>query len=464
MTIYKYDKNLKVGVNLDNLVLPIDPLNNISLTNAFFSNNLYSNLIDVDENNNYHSDLTSKYWFDSDQRKLFFEFEGSRINAEDAAFSLRRLVSQKKHLHTDFWNIICNVAEDASACEKRIYVENNKLIIKYEDKNKAQYIIPTLASVDFKIVPLEAFDIRDYKVAQIKNYTTTSGHYHLLKKENKYFFIRNNSSVKNIYKTYELININSESLISRKVSLEEIDIISSTVVLQDDSYKALLENKWNIFSTHNISIGLLVFSKKGLDSTSITDRFYFAQRLANEGQKKFRVAESQEAVEFFQDFGQGFLNNSQLAQIRILRSSLFDIPKSSITFGVKYSDKWKDFIYENKDIKVVKIEGYIPNLKTSEQPDAYSMTNDVSFDLNLSLISYAANIGLLDMTKSQVDEFANLKTDEEKIAYINAIHFKTLKECKIYPMWSSPYHTAFNGEYEHSLSKFNSRTLLWKIH
>ncbi len=464
MTQDKYNKALKVGVNLDNLMLPIDPLNNINLTNAFFSNNLYSNLIDVDENNNYQPELASKYWFDPDQRKLFFEFENSRINASDAAFSLKRLVSQNRHLHTDFWNIICEVKEESSLCEQRIYVENNILVIKYEDQSKAQYIIPTLASVDYKIIPIDAFDSKDFKVAQIIDYTKTSGHYHLIEKENKYFFVRNSHAARNIYRLYELVNMNSEFLSSGNPNLEEVDVISSTVVLLEKSYKSLIDNGWNVFSTHNISIGLLVFSKKGVSSTTVSDRFNFARRLSIAGQKKVRVAQSHATVEFFQDFGQGFLNNLQLGEISLLRSNIENNTKSSITFGVKYVDKWTDFVNENKDIKIVKIDSFIPNLTELEQPDSYTMTNDVSFDLSLSLISYAANVGLLDMTKKEVDEFANLKIEAEKIAYINAVHFKTLKDCKIYPMWASPYHTAFKGYYEHNLSKFNSRTLLWKIH
>ena len=463
MSKLNYNKTLKVGVYLDQLALPIDPSNNPNLTNAFFSNNLYSNLVDVDENNNYTNELVSKYWFETEANKLYFEFKNSRVSAEDAAFSLKRLIMQNRQLHTDFWNIICKHGEAPRNCADRIYVENKNLVIHYDDAVKSTYIIPTLASVDYKIIPLAAFDSNDLDTAKIVNYKLTSGYYHLEVRDSKYFFVKNSNSLQNIYNEYELINANANSILEDSF-VEQIDILSTTVVLQNSAYQKLIEKNWNIFKTHNISILMLIFSKNGISKTTVAERFNVAQRLVKESLNLVQLVNSKRTIEFFQEYGQGFLTQAQRAEIEDLRNQATPMLQKKIIYGTWVPQKWSSFAQNNSDIVIVENKTFQMNMKEEDQPDMFIISNDVSFDLNLSLISYAANVGLLSMTKSQVDYFAGLSNELEKIEYLNAIHFKTLKECKIYPMVSSPYHTAFNGKFEHNLSKFNSRTLLWKIH
>lgn len=462
----KYEQALKVAVNLDELFLPIDPSNNPTLTNAFFSNNLYSNLIEVDENNNYKLDLASRYWFDTANKKVFFELQNSRVSSADAAFSLKRIIIQNSVLHSDFWNIICAENESSEKCSERIYVENDLLVLKYESEPKSKYIIPTLASVDYKIVPIAAFDVSDFRSAKIVDYKVTSGHYHMLKKADKYFFVRNKTNLKNIYSEYELVNMNTQKIdeVLRQNKQPEFDIISSTIKLLNTNYIQLKKSNWEIFSTHNINITMLVFSKNGIEKTTPSERFSIAGRVAVQAKKLINIYGAKDTIEFFQDFGQGYLSPAQSELIAAERQKNKDFTNVNVNIGLRNVEKWKSFFESNLDIEAFKISR-IPMVNTKDvKPDLYPFGNDVSFDLNLSLISYAANIGLLDMSKAEVQEFANLTVDTDRNSFINLVHYNTLKKCLIYPMWASPYTTAFYGKYEHSLSKFNSRTLLWKIH
>jgi hypothetical protein len=461
-----YSQSLKVGVNLDNLMLPINPVQNPNLTNAFFSNNLYSNLIDIDENNNYKNELVSKYWFDVYNKKLYFEFKKSRVNANDAEFSLRRFMVQNKQMHTNFRKVICEKNENLFECIKHIYVEDDKLVINYHDEDKAKYIIPALASVDYKIIPLEAFDNKNYEKSQIINYKITSGYYYLEKKQSKYFFIRNQNVRDDIYREYELVNVNADTFLKSDNDnlLNDIDIITTTVPMQKSIYNKLIEKKWSFYTTHNISIHLLVFSKNGIAKTNATERFSLARRLVEESENLVQLANAKKTIEFFQDFGQGFLTPDQTKEIEILRNKNAFILSKKISYGTKFPEKWNRFMLNNADFEIVNNKQFQLNMNIEDQPDMFIVSNDVSFDLSLSLISFAANVGFLDMNEAEIDKFVELKDESEKRAYINVKHFETLKKCIVYPMLSTPYHTAFNGTYEHSLSKFNSRTLLWKIH
>lgn len=458
----KYSRVQFVGVNLDNLIMPIDPINNPTLTNAFFSNNLYSNIVDVDSENNYVLDLASNYWFNESKNEVYFEFNQSRVTAEDAAFSLRRVVLQKLNLHSDLWQLLCAPEESRQSCQARIYVTDGRLILKYSKPELASSIIPTLASVDYKIVPMAAFDSTDPFSAKIINYSHTSGHYTLEINGSSYTLKKNSrSNIENIYNGFEIVNTNT-SLLGDKATLDKLDIISTTVPITEPQLELLTKAGWEIFSSHNISVAMLVFSKNGRNKTSPLQRFKIAQIISTELSKN-RIANSRTSIEFFQDFGQGFLSDAQAKEIILLRESKSEVP-NGISLGVRTPSKWAIFEKQHPQIKIESLQASATTLNDADKPDIFLVTNDVSFDLNLSLISYAKNLELLKMDDNQLLEFINLKTDQDKVKFINEVHFETLKECFIYPIWTSPYFSAFKNNHAHELSKFNSRTILWKIH
>lgn len=461
----KYEKTLTAAVNLDNLVLPIDPINNPTLTNAFFSNNLYSNIIEVDEQNRYVPDLASNYWFDKKNSKIVFDFKNSRASAQDAAFSLKRVILQD-NLHSDLWLLICKEGENREQCASRIIAEDTLLTIKYSSIEKSTYIIPTLASVDFKIVPTSAFDTNDPATAKIVDYTKTTGHYHLVTEGTKFIFKKNSLSTLNVYKKIELVNL-TYGLISDEKNypqIAETDVISTTVPINQKFHEYLARNGWNTFSSHNISIGLIVFSKKGLKKTTAEQRFLIS-KLVTEEMKKNSLYGSHPTIEFYQDFGQGYLNTSQKKEIQELRDYSSELgAKLSVNLGVRTPSKWESFANNNPNIQLRKINGLGTTLPEDEQPDLFILTNDVSFDLNLSLFAYAAKTGLIELSSQELEDFLKLESAEGKGNFINKIHFRSLKNCQIYPMWASPYFTLLRKNFDNNLSKFNSRTLLWKIH
>lgn len=466
----RYQKNIRIGVDLDNLVLPIDPINNPTLTNAFFSNNLYFNLVEVDEQNKYRPQLASNFWFDRNNNSLFFEFKNSNVTSKDAEFNLRRIIMRGEHYHTDFWSIICEPGSDPINCINRIYVLDDKLVIKYFDSKKADLIVPTLASVDFKIVPAEAFDVLDYIKAKIVDYTKTSSPYALFIdfKGDKpiYKFNLKNKENSQLFHTYELVNLNQIILndYQSNKSLDSLDMISTTIGISKKIAQVLLEKKWNLFQTHNISLYLLSFSKDAIRKTTVADRFNISKRIFEEILSKNVMYSIVPTNQLFQDFGQGYLSINQKVEIDKLRDTSSRDTDVKLNFYSRVPDRWKSFTEINKDIGIVKYKMVEDKDFRANFKDIFSITNDVSFDLNLSLISYAANVGLLDLTKEQLNEFAEMTDEKEKIKFINEAHFRTLKNCQIYPMWATPYFTAFNGDYTHELSKFNSRTVLWKIH
>jgi hypothetical protein len=461
-----YNKTLRVGVSLVNLVLPIDPMMNPTLANAFFSNNLYSSLIIVDDKNNYSLDIASRYWFDNQNQMIFFEIKSLRATAADASFTLKRIVFQGKQLHADIKSIICSSQESIEKCSDRISYKGDLLVINYFDQRKVNDIVPLLASVDYKIVPIEAYDSQDYRIAKIANYEITSGHYYMRQINKTYYFVRNKLAAKNIYEKYEIVDVHPRDLVSDRADdlIDSLNIIATNVGLLESTYKKLVAKNWNVFSTHNIGLTMAFFSESGIRKTSATERFDICSRILEELIARSNLYGSKATVQFFQDFAFGFLNNEQLVKIENFRNTPKKKLNNIITLGANYPERLQVFEEKHTDIKVVKISGLGYLLPKNEQPDVSTLTNDISFDLSLSVISYAAKTGILQISNQDLDKYASLRKTEDQINFINKVHFESLEQAKICPLFSVPYTTAFDKAYDHSLSKFNSRTLLWMIH
>lgn len=448
-----------VAINLESVIPNLDPMVNTTLTHAFFNNNMYSNLVEVNSKNEYEVGLASSIeWND---KTIIFNFKDVQLaNAEDALFSLQRVMLQNTNLHSDLWSIICDKDENRENCYKRVYAENNKLFIKYADENKKHLIIPTLASVDYKIAPKAAFNSEKPESARLVNYQKTTGAYYLDHLNGHYFLVKNNlfKGHLNDIQNFKLVQTNFSNLEDR-IAKNEVDIIPGSFHVK----KTVVENMqkdWNYFQSHKLSILVVIFANKALEKLSVQQRFTLGKEMANIANSRSSNGVSP-TVEYFQDFGQGYLDPEQKLEIEKLRDGALDYTDETLTMGVSNLNIWSDFSKKFPNIKIKLIDMSKPF--NQQGLDIFNITNDISFDLNFSLLAYSSKIGLLDMNDSDLETFINLPTEGERIKYINKVHFDTLKKCQIYPIWASPYYTYTRKPLTAELSPFNSRTLLWKI-
>lgn len=201
----------KVAVNLDLLSFPIDPLHNPTLSNAFYTNHLYSNLVDVDNDNIYKPDLASSFYWEGN--KLIFNFPAKKkqtnVDAKDAEFTIRRSIFNELNDHADIWKVICDKNEPKENCINRVYEKNNQLFIEIKSEEMKSLVIPILASINYRIVPREAFDSTDYKTAKIIDYSKTSGHYYLKPDSNNTLYATEKTLTDHALAPTELVLINS---------------------------------------------------------------------------------------------------------------------------------------------------------------------------------------------------------------------------------------------------------------
>lgn len=460
---------IKIAVNLDLVSLPLDPLHNPTLSNAFYTNHLYSNLIDVDNDNIYKPDLASSFYWEGN--KLLFNFPAKKhktdIDAKDAEFSIRRSIFNEINDHADLWLAICDKNEPKENCINQIYEKNNQLLIEIKNEEMKSLIIPILASINYKIVPRDAFDSNDYKIAKIVDYSKTSGHYFLKPDSDSVLYATEKTLNNHPLAPTQLVLINSNpNQIIEDIAKFNIDVVSTTIPITDHIFNELTKLKWNIFDTFPISIGLLVFSKNAIIKTSTEDRFYIGNLIRNEMEQN-KIFSSQETVEFLQYFGEGNLTDTQKNNATDLRKAKYSKFLQQLTLGVGTPKKWAHLQQVEKNIKIVQNKKSPNILPEKDKPDLYLLSNDVSFDVSFSLFSFAAKNNLLSLGNKTptelIEQFVSQKTNNERISFINSVHFDSIKNCRIYPIWSAPYFTASQKNIRIKLSKYNSRTLMWKL-
>ena len=460
---------IRVAINLELVSFPIDPLHNPTLSNAFYTNHLYSNLIDVDNNNIYIPDLASAFYWD--QNKLIFDFpvktNKSAIDAKDAEFSIRRSIFNELNDHADLWQAICDINESKENCITRIYEKNGQLIIEIQNEEMKSLIVPILASINYKIIPQIAFNSTDYKAAKIVDFSKTSGHYFLKPDTNNVLYATEKtlSTFPNAPAELILINSNPNQILS-DISKHDIDVISTTIPITEPIFNELAQLKWNTFNTFPISIGLLVFSQKALKKTTVEDRFHVGS-LIRKVLEKNKIFSSEETPEFLQYFGEGNLTDEQKAMVTSLRNTDYKKALPHLRLGIGTPAKWKSLHEAEKNIELIQLTKSANTLPEKDKPDLYLLSNDVSFDVSFSLFSFAVKNSLLSLENNTpvelVEKFISHKTNEKRVSFINSIHFDSIKNCRIYPIWSSPYFTAARANIVMNLSKYNSRTLMWKL-
>lgn len=448
--------NINVAVLMDNFKLPIDPLENTTITNAFFVNHIYSNLVEVDNNNNFIADACSSfYWSGSN---LYFEFENTIINAEDAYFNIMRTFYVLNNDHGNLQQLLCSANESIEDCAKKISVENNKLILQIENENIRKHVIPTLSSINYKIVPKSAFSTADYKNAKIKNYEITSGRY-TLDIENKKLISKQKLDRPSI----NVVDAN-QSNIEQLITDKKIDVISTTIPITDQLSKFLKSHSWGLDITYPISIGFVYFSDLALKRTTISDRLLFGHLVSRE-LFKTPMHHATETAEFFQSFSSSNLDEKQIDEVKKIRNDLPNHIENRIFFGVGNVARWTEALKQHVNVKVIKNTKFPLDLDDNEMPDAFVLSNDLSFETSFSLFSYIVKKKIFKAPdhKDLITQFINFKTDIDRSKFISSVHYSNIENVKIYPIWSAPYVTAYRKGLKSNMSKFNSRTLMWEV-
>lgn len=142
--------NLRIGYEFNQPTRSLDPANIVDIYQSNLIENLYSRIVEYDSNGDLICVLCKKFWIENNH--IYFQFhddlktfDGYKISAQDAEFSLRRLIRLNTNTHGNIETFL-----DLND-KKAIYTNGNILSLKLIKPHYSQFIIPLLAVWIFQL-------------------------------------------------------------------------------------------------------------------------------------------------------------------------------------------------------------------------------------------------------------------------------------------------------------------------
>ncbi|MBC7420082.1 MAG: hypothetical protein H7328_05085 [Bdellovibrio sp.] len=466
--------NIRMGMVTNPQKISIDPAKIDTLDKAILCDNLYARLITYD-------DATPKSWlaktFFIKDNNIFIELQdsltsnGTKITAQDVAFSLKRLLSLDTNTHAKLDKFL-SCSEDFKnindPCDSIEIVDEKNLILHTISNSKAEVLLKILASTEYGIVPKSAVDPKSLKIT---DYTNTTGAFSIssfsknttLKKNTNFTFSLNFPD------TVEIIgSVSSDELLNDLID-NKIDLITTSNNISAAKAKEFEStNIFNIFYTNQIKLFMIAFGPKIISTTSSAQRTSLINKIREILIHQYPLsAGTDETDQFLTKTGDGRLSSKQKQELTTRTSEELPIESKYIFHTYKGLEKSMSNLknIENLDLR---FEDDFPLETTYEKrPSIYFLSGDMAFNVNYSLLSYYLGNQIVAIEHSEAEQllekFLNTESEDKKQELINMIHFKILNEALVGPLFVSPYTIITRAPYESFQSKLSASTKLWKI-
>jgi len=455
-----------------------------------FLENIYSPLIEVSNaNGNPVAGVAEKFQWDENTNEFFLHLredlrtvDGRKITAYDAEFSLKRLLLIASNTHGNFKDLICphsEIKDIESGCDG-IEVRDEYTLILRPGEKKA-FLANIITAIDFAIIPKGSVDP---KTLEIVDYRNTSGPYYVdssnddgritLKiNPNHYHYsedlpqeielipsgIDGHPSSIELYKQGKIDHITTID----KLGPEKIIKLSKEV---DDA---------SLHTTMDIRTFAIFFTERGLKEFSAQERLAYGKAIKNALSSYYLSQPGfQDRKHFFPAFGDGQLSKEQQDS---LESQIEGVEAKQTGTNFKLSllrvGSLEDYKAPLESV-LPEIDVYegtkIPTLasyKMDEMPHAFLAGPDVTFNEDISLISYSINVGLFGMDKNErqdwLKRYMSILDKSERIDRLQKLHYKALSDGVIYPLASSPYIALLRKPWVSHLPHLFANNPLWTI-
>ncbi len=452
-----------------------------------FLENIYSPLVELSpEDATIRSGLADKWEWRNDELHFFIRdgiktIDGKAITAEDAAFSLKRLLVRTQNTHGNLKDLVCGAYEVKSiedTCPGISY-SGNELILKIA--GKSAFILPMLSGIDFAIIPKssvdpKSLDIIDYRNTSGPYYVSQdneSGRIELSTNPNHYHYSNK------IAQKIELVPVDPKNK-SGSIQLFKdgnVDLITTIDSARPEEVYELSQNlkSSEMHSTANIRTFALFFTERGLKDFSVEQRILIGKKIKESVNSHFLGLPGYEVTnQFFPSHGDGAIESSianALEQRNPPDSGIRDIPLSITIVRVGEA-----LVYQNRIAKVlpnalVKESTLPPAFQKfssiTEMPHAYIGGPDTGFNEDISLISYSLTAGIFGLTERErqawLANYMVKQNKDDRLKLLQQIHESALKDALFVPLFSGPYAALVKKGWKIQLSKILANNPLWLI-
>ena len=456
-----------------------------------FLENIFSPLVELSTSNgNPVAGVAEKFQWDEKTNEYYLyirkdlrTIDGKQINAYDAEFSLKRLLVLASNTHGNFKDLICPNSElkDIESICDGIKVKDEFTLVLSPGEKKA-FLTNIITAIDFAVIPKSSVDPVTLKIVDYRN---TSGPY----------YVDSSSADGKI-----LLKINPNHYHYDKGLPQEIELVPSGIDGHPSAIDLYKENKIDHITTiDKLGPGQIVKFSKGLNDASLhttMDIRTFAIFFTERGLKELSVDERlaygkaikkslssyylslpghQDRKQFFPSFGDGQLSKSQEEE---LAKKLEGVPSKKSGKGFKLSllrvgvlSDYKGHL--EKGLPEIDVfEGTrIPTLSSygslEEMPHAFLGGPDITFNEDISLITYSINVGLFGMEKDKrqkwLKNYMSILDKSERLSLLQNLHYESLIDGVIYPLASSPYVALVRKPWKSHLPQIFANNPIWTI-
>lgn len=457
----------------------LDPASIETIDQALIIDNIYSHLVEYDDNGDLQAGLVKKFYWEDDT--LVFEFnkkakstDNHYIDAEDAAVSIRRLLSLGTSTHSDLNFFLCNTSKIKKPFEncEAVYVKNEKLYLKVLDRKYKPYLLTSLASDDFAIIPKAAIDPLTLKIINRK---ITSGPYFIESASPDQWILKSN--INHYAQTKEspnkIILVTTEKTSAAELFINDrVDIISTYHSIGIKKLEEIQSKvkEFSLEKTLGIKLYFLQFSPAAQKKTTREQRAFIAEKFRTLMKDKFPLAvASEETNTFFLDQSLGKLTKEQDKKLKdYLNSEVSFKNTSKPTFHMyKSSLAFFDVFRGIQEIDPVVAEDSPYSKPIDQRLDLFLAMTDTSFEGNLTLLGYNFNMGTFGLTREEgnlwIEKYLKINDPADKAIMLQELQFKALIDGVIFPLFKAPYTSVGRNGFSMPLSPLFASSHFWKI-
>ena len=452
-----------------------------------FLENIYSPLVELSpQDASIRSGVADRWEWKNDELHLFIReglktIDGKSITAEDAAFSLKRLLVRTQNTHGNLKDLVCGAADVKKIEDKceGISFKGNQLILKIA--GKSAFILPMLSGIDFAIIPKSSVDP---KTLDIIDYRNTSGPYYVSRdsetgqielsiNKNHYHYSDK------IPQKIELVPVDPKNK-SGSIELfkaNKIDFITTIDSARSEEIFELSKEASGaeFHATANIRTYALFFTERGLKELSLEQRVVIGKKIKKSVSEHFlSLAGYENTDQFFPQHGDGSINKSTAQEIanRPVPAASVDDLKLSLTI-VRVG---------NVDVYKKQINSVLPNIsvsegttspafqkfeKLSDMPHFYIGGPDTGFNEDISLISYSLTAGFFGLTESErqtwLAEYMSKPNKDDRLKMLQKIHESSLRNALLVPLFAGTYTALAKSGWKIHLPKILANNPLWLV-
>lgn len=408
--------------------------------------------------------------------------DGKPITAEDAAFSLKRLIVKTGNTHGNLKDLLCPNHTPSNTDDScfNISTKGNTLVLS--PPKKVLFLFPMLTAIDFAIIPRSSVD---ENTLEIVDYRNTSGVYYVSEDDGKGnivllpnpdHFHFNDAIPQKVVLVPIDSNIPDGSVQAFKQ--DQIDLITTIDAVRVERLISFAEtrNDASLHTTMKIRTYTLIFSKKGRKKFSVGKRIAIGKAIRDAFKPYLAEAPGHEvATQFFPLFGEGGLKKED---VKRLEEAFSKVPMATngrdillTTVRVGEFQLFKGLI--EKSLPGIKIEKaangprFIKYENENEEPDMFICGPDSGFLEDIGLISYSMNAGIFNLSKKEGQAWLKTYTEIEdkgkRLELLRELHFKTLLDGHNIPISVAPYAALVKKPWKLGLSQFFANNQLWLI-